>query len=338
MITSARHHFAWLLVWLSAIILVVWVLASVPLPSVLSTLGELSLYEVVILAIFNALLILSFAARWWLILRAKEHKIPYLQLAGYRLAAYSVSYLTPGPHFGGEPLQAYLASKRHNLPASDIVASVLVDKLLELIVNFSFLLVGVAITLQTYWLPDISFSLMAPVGLFLLAIPVSILVLLSNGHHPLSWLAAQMSLHKRWAGLATAIALIQASEDQAIYLCQAHGRMLIQAFVVSATVWLGLLLEYWLAASFLGVNLVFAQLIALVTVARLAILFPAPGGLGALEASQVMIARMLGLGMGFGVGLSLVIRARDIVFGFVGLWLGGLMLGGWRSLSERQTE
>jgi len=56
--------------------------------------------------------------------------------------------------------------------------------------------------------------------------------------------------------------------------------------------------------------------------ARLAILLPFPGGLGALEASQVIVLSGLGYTPAQGAALALLIRARDLVFGGAGLLLG----------------
>ena len=75
---------------------------------------------------------------------------------------------------------------------------------------------------------------------------------------------------------------------------------------------------------FLGVSLTFDQTIVALTAARLAILFPLPGGLGALEASQVLAMTVLELNPAVGLSLSLLIRVRDVLLGSLGLWWGGV--------------
>ena len=88
--------------------------------------------------------------------------------------------------------------------------------------------------------------------------------------------------------------------------------------------WLLMVFEYWLALHFLGATLTPAQTIIALTAARVAILFPLPGGLGALEASQVLAMQLLGLEPAIGLSLSLLIRARDVTLGGIGLWWGGV--------------
>ena len=118
--------------------------------------------------------------------------------------------------------------------------------------------------------------------------------------------------------------LVRTSERQAADVCRQHPGTLWLAVLVSMVSWLLMVAEYWLALHFLGATLTAAQTIIALTAARVAILFPLPGGLGALEASQVLAMQLLGLDPAIGLSLSLLIRARDIMFGGVGLWWGGV--------------
>ncbi len=70
---------------------------------------------------------------------------------------------------------------------------------------------------------------------------------------------------------------------------------MLQATLVSLSVWLGMVFEYWLMTYFLGLRLSLMQAVSALTAARLAFLTPLPGGLGALEASQVLALQTLGL-------------------------------------------
>ena len=83
--------------------------------------------------------------------------------------------------------------------------------------------------------------------------------------------------------------------------------------------------EYSLALRVLGIQLEPAQVIIALTAARIAFLLPIPAGLGALEAGQVAAMQMLGVEPALGISISLLIRARDLSLGVLGLWLGGLL-------------
>jgi hypothetical protein len=78
----------------------------------LESLGNLKVESILVLGALNVLIFSLFSSRWWLILRAQGHPQPYLALSGYRLAAFGVTYFTPGTQLGGEPLQIYLLQRR----------------------------------------------------------------------------------------------------------------------------------------------------------------------------------------------------------------------------------
>lgn len=109
-------------------------------------------------------------------------------------------------------------------------------------------------------------------------------------------------------------------------LCQQNPGALLGATAVSGLGWGVMIAEFYAMATFLGLPLSAAQLIALLTAARVAFLLPLPGGLGTLEASQVWALGVMGLNPAAGLGLSLLIRLRDVMLGVLGLWWGGRRL------------
>jgi hypothetical protein len=101
-----------------------------------------------VLFILNAAIIWAMSLRWKLILRRSGHHIGIQVLAAYRVGANAISYLTPGPQFGGEPFQVGMLIRRHNTVAQDAAASVAADRLIELCINCIVLLVGLIFLLQ----------------------------------------------------------------------------------------------------------------------------------------------------------------------------------------------
>ena len=83
----------------------------------------------------------------------------------------------------------------------------------------------------------------------------------------------------------------------------------------------GMIGEYMLITSFLGINLHSGQTIAAWTTSWLAFLVPLPGGLGALEASQVLTLGSFGISAALAISVTLLIRARDLLIGGLGLLL-----------------
>jgi uncharacterized membrane protein YbhN (UPF0104 family) len=117
-----------------------------------------------------------------------------------------------------------------------------------------------------------------------------------------------------------------AAEGQIGLLCQQNPLAVLAASLISVLIWAMMVLEYWLALSFLGIPVSLLQAVAVLTAASVAFLFPLPGGLGALEASQVLTMQALGFTSALGLSISLLIRGRDILLGGLGILWGGVLV------------
>jgi uncharacterized protein (TIRG00374 family) len=332
----------------ASVLLVWWTVQHISLEEVWLSISQLSIGQITSLILLNLLIILLFTSRWWLILKASGYTVPYLSLTGYRLASFAVSYFTPGTQFGGEPLQVHLLSKKHHIPSTTALASVALDKLLELIANFSFLSLGLWLILTNGpkltgssaqgWLFGIN-GLQAVAWLsILISLPLIYLFLLWRGRFPF----AEMSRRLPTPILRTRLfhnlpAFLASTERQISTLFRLSPRTISLSGLLSIVIWVLMGFEFWLMIRFLGNNLGLVQLITVLTAARLAFLMPLPGGIGVLEASQVLAMQALGLSPVLGISISLLIRTRDVSLGLVGLWLGAVLTPN-KPLVEQGTE
>jgi glycosyltransferase 2 family protein len=319
------------LLWLAVFGLLLLAARGVAWQEVGSVLGRLGPAQILVLAGVNTLILVMLSGRWWLILAAQGYRIPFLRLLGYRLAGFGVSYFTPGPQFGGEPLQVYLVHRHHDVPREAAIAAVTLDKLLELLANFAFLVGGLACVMHCGVFGAAVGRLPLIVAGALLCLPVGFLAATWAGWRPAARLVDGLAGHVPWQrlpaggrleGRARRIQrLTVAGETEATLFMRRHPTTMLQALWVSLVVWAAMVGEYWLMLHFLGWSLPPAQTIGALTAARLAFLVPLPGGLGTLEASQVVALNALGLPLVAGVSLSLLIRARDIILGGLGLYI-----------------
>jgi len=299
-------------------------LRNAPFIDIWNTLRQLQLSQLAILFAINALVILCMTARWWVIVRAETPAVPFLPLIRYRLSIFGLSYFTPGPQVGGEPLQVLYLQRNHGISFARATSAVIMDKLLEFLANF--ILIGIGLTAAvrvgmisrngTQALGSLSLIPMAVI----LAWPVIHLVLLYRGQYPISSLlrsAASILGNPNW------VRLIIVSERMAAAFARRRLKALLLALGFSMLAWAGMAAEYVLMASFLNANLSLEQTLAALTAALFAFLLPLPGGLGALEASQVYALTVMGYAPAIGISLSLIMRGRDILNGGIGLLLAG---------------
>ena len=295
-----------------------WALRNAPLSEIIETLARLQLWQVAVLLLINILIYALITLRWWIIVRAERRDISLLPLLAVRVAVFGVSYFTLGPQVGGEPLQVLYLQRNYGMTYTRATASVLMDKLLEFLANFLLLGAGLTAILQAGILstngnsPFVSLS--GLVALFLLP-PIHIL-LMTRGVHPVSVVLRKFSSNKF-------VRFVAASEHMAGTFCRRHFRSLLVAVAVSALAAVCMVGEYFLITSFLHIEMTFSQNIAAWTAGWLAFLVPLPGGLGALEASQVFALGAFGAGAASAISVTFLIRGRDLLIGGIGLLLAG---------------
>jgi len=314
------------LLWLVLLVAAVWALDYLPIKEIWSTLQGLNPIELGLWLAFNLFILMVLCSRWWWIIRLQGYRMPFMQLAAYRLFGFSVSYFSPGTQFGGEPFQVYYLEKRAGIPRGEALASVTLDKLFELLSNFTFLAVGTLFILnRDISVNNLSRGWMTTMVVGLLLLPLVYMFLLWLGRHPLTWLAARLPAQLKKRSIRGSIQpLVTAAEVRISFLLRHKPIGMGGVFLLSGLIWAFFILEYWLMLSILGTNPAITDAVSGLTAARLSFLAPIPGGFGALEASQVLAVKWMGLGTAVGISASLLIRARDVTLGLVGFAVGSL--------------
>ncbi len=313
-------------VYLVLTVLLWWALRDVPVTAILVTLRQLKLWQLGILFTINALVIVFMTMRWWLVVRAESPRVPFIPFIGYRLSVFAVSYFTPGPQVGGEPLQVIYLRRYHHLTMARAVSAVIVDKLLEFLGNFVLIGIGLVAIARAGILPEngnlplVGWAALAA----LMAWPAVHLALLYRGRHPVSaGLRAALSRYqkKHW------FRLVVVSEYLAGTFVRRHPRKLTGALAASLVAWAGMGIEYLLILRYLHIDLTLWEAMAALTASLLAFLIPLPGGLGALEASQVLALGALGYPAASAISLTLLMRARDLLNAGLGILLARRRIG-----------
>ena len=119
------------LIYLVLFALLYFAVRNAPLADIWNSLRQLRLWQIGIIFVLNAVVVVAIALRWWAIVRADNPGVPVLPLIGYRLSVFGLSYFTPGPQVGGEPLQVYYLHRNHGVTSVRGTAAVIMDKLLS---------------------------------------------------------------------------------------------------------------------------------------------------------------------------------------------------------------
>jgi glycosyltransferase 2 family protein len=309
--------------WIVLILgLLAWVLLAAPLAEIWSSLKQLHLWQIITLLAISLIAILFITLRWWFVVHAENTKVPFVQLMGYRLAAFGMSYFTPGPQVGGEPLQILYLRRNHQMTYARSTSTVIMDKLFEFLVNVIFLAAGLFVIIGQGLFPLTGNQLLGGLVplLLIILVPPGHLVLLYFGKYPIASLARVI---QNRVGRKKPLHLMTVSERMAGIFMQRHPWAMLSAILASALAWTCMWVEYWLMARFILVDLTLWQALAGMTLLQIAFMFPLPAGLGAMEASQVFVMGALGFPPAAGLTMSLLMRGRDMLIGGLGLLRAG---------------
>lgn len=316
-----RYRVIQTLTWLCSLTLVFWILKSLPLATILESLAGLSLWQWGLWSFLNLIIILLYVQRWRCLSVAAGLDISFNLLFLLRQAGQLISFVTPGPQFGGEPFQIYWLWKRFSSPGALAILSVALDRFFELWINFAVLLLGIVILMLTPALDLADWSTPA-IGLTLLIMILSWSgwFLVSHQEKISGWIK---KLGQRWQHSPQLVRVDGLLDDIGVHLrrlIRSGKSSLCRALFLALLGWAGMIFEVWLLLSFFDIEPGFTALVLLVVAMRLAFLLPLPGGIGTLEAAMFCAFTGLGLPLSAAAAVIAMMRLRDSVVLLVGLF------------------
>ena len=248
-----------------------------------------------------------------------QSRVRWDHLFRARLAGEAVNYVTPTAWIGGEPVKAYLLSKRYGVPLADGMASVVIAKTTFSLSMFFFIVTGVVVTLMTQpisalllkwvWITLAFLALL--LGLFLL---VQFLQPFRRG----TWLVTRVL-----PGWLRSLGSKVQDWDRAITTFYRRSpRQVLWSLGFHFLGWMAGVIEVFLILRFLQipVSLSTAWSIEALWVLLKSGAFLIPASLGASEGFLLLICFGLGINAVSSLALGLIRRARELV------WMGlGLM-------------
>ena len=308
------------LLWITALILAGWTLSQLPFKEILANLKSLHPRDYFILFSANLAIILIFNLRWSVLGNAIQAPIHFLQLLLIRQAGQTVSFITPGPQFGGEPLQIFWLWRNAQLPLHKALLSLGLDRFYELWVNFSVLVLGVLLLLISSANTTADWS---TILIVLIAVLAFLTIFGAIAFKQPLWLAHRFNkithrwqAHRYLSHIKTQWNLL--GDD--LRNCLQHQRKrLLYAALLSALGWVGLIAELQLILWLTNTLLPLTGFLLLFVALRLALLLPLPGGIGTMEAAVFWTFHYLNLPMESALAMIALMRLRDVVvlmFGF----------------------
>lgn len=283
------------------------------------TLRQFSLFNFLIILALSLLNFCLYVLRWDIILKhihGYDKKLTFSKLFLHRMSGFALSYIIPSAQTGGEPMRILLL-QHEGVATRSATSSVIIDKALEFAALFVFIGAGILLAVIDGSLPGKTEFLLIAV-LIVLAAVIFLFYFCSVkniGFFSSILKFFHLDRSKRFQNLINKITDV---EHQMSFFYKKHGSTFLLLILISLVISAFLLLEHYLIARFMGVNLTFFQTFLVSTIPYLAFLVPIPGGLGLLEGGTAAIFALLGVNINAFV-LVLIIRIRDVVFVLIGL-------------------
>lgn len=301
------------------VLLLYFVYQQFPIATVLDTFARAEVFPL-ILFICTSIAIMSLHTwRWNVILKTRNHSVPFHKLFTYKIVGFGISFITPFAKVGGEPLRAMLLS-RHKISFDKAMSSVVIDKIIDL--STTGLVFSIAAFISINFIP-----LPQNMKIVLIIISVMFIIIVANMYYQLlrnkrmvMRIFKVLRLHKIKKIKPLEKTLID-FDRRLIYFHKKQRKAFYKAVGISTGAWLLMFVEYKAVLWMFGYDLGLIQLFAIITIMGAAYVFPIPLALGVFEFGQAQTFSLLGLKAAAGVALSLIIRARDLLWTIIAIFI-----------------
>jgi len=276
---------------------------------------------------FIALLIFGFFAtvsisawRDYVILKHQKQKPRVKTILSAELVGFAFSYLTPVTFAGGEPFRYAILREKDNIPSSNAISSIIIEKMILFLMMVITFLVGICFFLIYIPLPysvQLSLLLFLLVGMFVFLFFYYKTRKMIKNRGLLLWILDKLFLSKVHK-IKMHEEQIEEIEDQIVKFFFKRTKARFIVFLMSAIESIILLIFVWLCIYFVYAPISIGKLFVVNNANSLSSFMPLPAALGASEISQSYVFHHLGLNQELGITFSLLLRSIFLVFSVIG--------------------
>jgi len=275
----------------------------------------------VLFLIVSFLILFLRTLKWYFIAESHGIRIPFYKLFIYRVADFSISFLTPSANVGGEPIRAYLLSQ-HNIKFKKAFSSVIVDKSIELTLNGLFTCIFLILILINFKLPE-SMKVFSIFSSLLIIFLISLFYYKTLSREGFFSFFYRLFKLDRLKLSAKYTAYVKSLDNEVAKLFYKSRYYFWVAFLLQMSAWILSVFEHQIILKMLGLNVNMLSAFAAYAATGVSYIIPIPAALGILEFSQSIMSSILGFGSQVGFVLSFIIRGRDgiiTIFGVIYLY------------------
>lgn len=294
------------------IVLFILTVKFIGLEEIIGQFRKIELSQILIYLTVSALILITLVLKWKIILKALGFKVPFFKLLMYRQMGFSVGYVIPSFYIGGETVRAFFLQK-HKVPLTDAISSVVIDRAVELPMNFLLACVMFFLVVNTLDLPTPIIVVAAIIiGLFIF-LGIVFYYKMYQKEYFFTPIFELLKLG-RIKVLNKFKDDIKEVETKLISFFNHRKKYFFISLGFSCLLWFLMILEFSTGLRIVGYEATLPQIYLVVVMTGFALMFPVPASIGVLELSQIGIAILVGIPPAVAVALSLLIRTRDFMW------------------------
>ncbi len=251
--------------------------------------------------------------RWRSIVRKQGEDISFFAAFRLYLASFPIMIFAPIFLFAGETLRAYFLKEKHSVVFEKGMASVIVDRMVELTVYMSIIVPGVFLLFLSRGLPSdrLVFTLAVVLSIF----AAGIALFYFKSHKKQSILKF---FGRAFSGNIKDAEPLEVEEE--IFAVLKPKELFFWKMVALSFLKCGItLVRAWFLIFSLGKSISFLSAVSVISFSYLALMIPIPTALGTHETFQTFVFNSLGLGASTAPVFTMVIRGAELAVALLGL-------------------
>ncbi len=293
-------------------ILFSWVIKTVGWQEIKNSFLGFVGWQGMVILLLTILMALVGTWKWQEILRGMEVKISFRKLWRAYLAGFAIRYLAPVVIFGSEVFQGHILKEVNSVPWEKSMASVIVDRILELTASLVVIFFGVFFFLFKIGLPPIKAGLIFGGIIFILTSLIVYFYFKSFKRESIAKAIGRIFNNKLDSQP------LEIEKEIFSFLKPKKKTMwkgFFLAFLKAGIMWF----RAWLLVLFLGKSLSALPALSILGFNCLVSMIPIPADLGSHEAIQAFAFNSLGLKASAGTAFALIIRGAELILALFGI-------------------
>lgn len=298
---------------LVGIFLFVWVLENVGWQEIKKIFLVFSGWQGILILGLTFLTALIGAWKWQRILVKTGAQVPFWDVWRAYLASFSIRFLAPIIIVGAEIFQGYILKKKNNLPWSQGMASVIIDRLLEWTVNLTVILFG-----GIFFLLMIGFP---PLKILIIFSGVVLIFLVGFFFFYLKVLKRESIVKPffHFFNNKTDVQPLEIEKEIFNFFKFSQSKTIISVFSLNFFRAGVMFLRTWFLILFLGEKIGAGPALSSLGFTYLTATIPIPTALGSHEIIQSFVFGAFGLEVAMAPAFALIIRGAELIVALLGI-------------------